>query len=1669
MKLNNLSRLTALLLALTLILSSVAWAAPVTEGDFTFDNYEEMLAAQTGTCETCASALGYFPETDQFGNPIEITCVYEYLLNLGGTQNQYDFIKFLYDNIRTEWSTVMGEYDDHMTAGDAPILCSCKSLTSDPPVPGDGTHAEDCPWYEMTLVDPTDPDQPPLYHGNPQGNQYTSNETYNLADLGNRAVILPKGGRAVIQTGETTGYQWQVFDGTQWIDIQGETAADIAVTDAKLNTIFELTGIAQLRYFDKDSSIVLASVSVTSQEIAGGEYVDEPVEAARNLTLTERAEGDTVDENEWTVTVHFVFANSTDPVSDDKVGEFPAGEAVAWSVPLPTETGYYPTYNNVDISEQTTFDIALDTITGNIEYTIVYKPSNVKYTVKHYLQKVDAESGDKTEANYELAADDTVQHDGLTGQMISETLDEDEALHKDYDGFRMIPYSTNFRVAADASTVLEIYYDRDYYLMKFSLGDGGYGMEPIYDRYGADLTITTPTRPGYTFDGWDLATGQDADGNYVGDGTAETTMPPTMPAENRTYVALWTPVDKANVTIVFWGENADNEEYSYLSSNTVTAPSGKPYVYGGATLTCTQAQHTHSTSCGVKCDQEEHAHTVDCRNYDKLICGYTEHTAHTDACYGNCTYIHTHTRDCYSGASEGSLSDDATTSGNWYKSCVQQLAGEPDGGIYQVTRNNGYYTETRYYAKIAGQYYRVEATYGWGGSSPDENTTLTLACNDSHTHNDSCLSCDLPLHTHTDTCYEFSCGKDEHTHTGECYTCGLAEHTHDADCFTSDPTHAESNLWVFAGMDVVTVNPDGSSVVNVYWDRTEFTLNFRAANETNQNRYGTITAKWGQKIRDRFTQISEAASCFTWTKTQSGNSGPYIGHIEVMPDENINYYKHSTSGNDSVAKYYGQKLDLSGFDEENPLKTVTIQGSFHITPEDFAEFQGFTFSYATNDDDRDAGTITNIAEYSNVSFDGMEFYYTRNRYTLVLNNGETNQYVFSSDTTNYPNPTGAGVLYEAPLSTYNVAAYTPSLPSFYEPGSRDFDGWYLNKECTGAEYDLSAHTMPADNLILYAKWELVTHEVYFYEDEAAYDAGNKYIADVVEVTHGNYVDNKLTDENRTDDYDAIDNIDELYKGGKYTFLGWFYKDGDKEKAFDPFDMPVKRELHLYAKWSSDVLVDFDVNYVLQSNPDIKVAESITGQALAATTETYEAKTGTDLYNSLQGNGVNYQSGYFPTVSSHSIVFVIEETAEKNNSCTFYYVPMEIVPYTVYYVTETPAEGDEDKYTQIELNGKTYYMLADTEVYAENTKSVVTEPYKPVAGYKPNAYQQKLILSVVWDETKNEFVPNDAANIIIFEYMPDPTSTTYYIQHYIGDGDGEWTFYAEEPRPGNYGDKPYAQPITIPGYTFDPDEELTVREGTLVEGEKLILKLYYVQQEVEIKYEVVGPDGVDVSKTCTVSPTQETVKVIEGKATGSTAATSDNTFKFVGWYLDKACTKPVPDEWITNTDHITPQKTKDYDETLDGEKFGYEAATYYAKFEYNVSDLIVEKTGMHTGESAVVRVVITNDNDVDEYTIVLNADVDHDNDGTPSVIIKDVLIGSTYTVSELDAWTWRYDSNEIVTYVATPDSEGNYKIVADVAKNTVIVINSKQTYQWLSDESAVENDLSTGTGNDYNND
>ena len=428
-----------------------------------------------------------------------------------------------------------------------------------------------------------------------------------------------------------------------------------------------------------------------------------------------------------------------------------------------------------------------------------------------------------------------------------------------------------------------------------------------------------------------------------------------------------------------------------------------------------------------------------------------------------------------------------------------------------------------------------------------------------------------------------------------------------------------TKLWELKRVEQTTVAADGSSVLNVYYDRKEFTLTFKYDYHSGflgigegYKKTGTITAKWGADIGSRFLAMNAAAKGSLWSTNYSG-AGPWTSFLQIMPEENRTYYCRNTSNTAQSAYYYTE-----GLDGKYVLKhtVVAYSGSnLTITAEDFYSMEGFTYDHGTDGDGNPLPSNPGKAG----KWNGAKFYYKRNSYNLV----------FISNNTEVKT---SKVKFEAALGTSGGESFAPSYPSNFEPNAFEFAGWYQDPEGV-KPVDWNAK-MPAGDVVLYAKWAPKTHTVKTFLTKEKIEKGESLGA--YQVPHGTAVPSAPADP----------------KNGSYVFVGWFYEENGVEKAFD-FSMPIVKDLNIYAKWSSNTLVTYTIYY---KSGDTEIAEPTTGSALAGTTLTFEAKTGDELNK-------DYQSGYFPHTGSHSLTMDIN----GNNEFTFVYVAKAKVNYTVRYL------------------------------------------------------------------------------------------------------------------------------------------------------------------------------------------------------------------------------------------------------------------------------------------------------------------------------------------------------------------------------------------------------------------
>ena len=208
--------------------------------------------------------------------------------------------------------------------------------------------------------------------------------------------------------------------------------------------------------------------------------------------------------------------------------------------------------------------------------------------------------------------------------------------------------------------------------------------------------------------------------------------------------------------------------------------------------------------------------------------------------------------------------------------------------------------------------------------------------------------------------------------------------------------------------------------------------------------------------------------------------------------------------------------------------------------------------------------------------------------------------------------------------------------------------------------------------------------------------------------------------------------------------------------------------------------------------------------------------------------------------------------------------------------------------------------------------------------------------------------------------------------------------------------------SIPGYTLVSAENQAINiaiEDPAGVAKKNVKTFYYQEQTVDIKYVAVGFGTLD-------NVQDSNVKVLSGTVQGSTP-TANEGYKFVGWFEDAACTKAVNQTWVGTGSKLTPQKSVKY-----GDKDGYGAKTYYAKFERDVFNLTIEKTGKNIDQNQtfVFRVRGKNNN-VDMQVVITGAN---------KQVIKNLPVGD-YTITEDTSWSWKYTPVDGATQELKSDS------------------------------------------------
>ena len=434
----------------------------------------------------------------------------------------------------------------------------------------------------------------------------------------------------------------------------------------------------------------------------------------------------------------------------------------------------------------------------------------------------------------------------------------------------------------------------------------------------------------------------------------------------------------------------------------------------------------------------------------------------------------------------------------------------------------------------------------------------------------------------------------------------------------------------------VSINGDGTTVLNVYYDRVSMTIHFQE-----------------RSFWDGTTTLYTYTGLYGQTLEQNGYSWPSPGNGKCWKESNntiltfldafiFDKLTHKTDGNGNqtltltkedysavrTIRHYKQNLNGSYTTPTN--STQAGNGSFTFTN----KYTGFTVSqYRLGSN----GSWTNTSAGQSVPGSRQDLYvrYTRNSYELAFYNynGVSRE---------------ESVLYEQSLNSF--ANYTPARPSGI-PDSFTFQGWYKDPETT-QKFDFHS-VMPAAGLTLYAKWAAPTYTATIHTTMSG-----DGMTIPIDVQYGEKINPSLLPTVK----DADGNI--LSEGSgtiimipeNTEWIGWATKDGNNYTTFN-LDTQLYSDIVLYPHYLSTqkYTITYDANGGGGSVTDPKhyvngtYADIQSGKGLTAPNKKSFLYWATEK----NGSGTTYYPGDKIEVTGNMTLYAIYGDPAKTTSLTYH--------------------------------------------------------------------------------------------------------------------------------------------------------------------------------------------------------------------------------------------------------------------------------------------------------------------------------------------------------------------------------------------------------------------------------
>ena len=995
------------------------------------------------------------------------------------------------------------------------------------------------------------------------------------------------------------------------------------------------------------------------------------------------------------------------------------------------------------------------------EIEVYYIPQPVNFLVKIYEQNLHNDE-------YVLAATNI-----LIGTADSSIGD---ALANDRPGFTPLFYDPDTPISGDGTTAVDIYYDRNYYLVDFDLNSAeAYGATPYYVRYNSQVMLPTPIRPGYSFTGWSLEKVytilQDDTENVISD-TNITVSYDVVDAgkvitvqHNVDYRGTWS-VDNTSYTLVYWLENSDSTDsqnianYDVWYTHQITAQTDATTIAGADNIKSYIIAENNFTQTEIRDVTSTHPYLT----YEAAL----------------------------SDTETKNVSGDGTTAINIYYSRKE-------------------YTLKFYYAMSNNdQYYVIGGSSNYFGSLRNDTDEIDLLDNYLE---ESTLSSQLgqvskPSLNDKGTSRNYTQGADTSKYN--------ASYQHHYISFKAKYGADISQLWPCDVFNSVTNQEKNTTSPKNGWTGTAAYVS--AWNGEHNVKYTQVNQGTNQTVKGNYTVLDDnllwdpsygesdtvAFACFwengaediQWNVPKLFRYNIYLPLLDGQDTTSL-----TTKNYDGITYYLHTAYDTC---DDSNTSQQTQPGLVGFSANDYTSQQLGSTEFDTS--------------VYKEAYD-MFFFYDRISYNLTFNDQHGNIQVLS-------------VPYGTDLSADTYQKYQPFYPSAFEAGEFEFDGWYIDEACQ-LPFDFNT-TMPAKNIQLYAKWNTLSYTAsVFLDAEKNISLGSNILPFGSSVDEPDY---KAAQAGKPE-YEHLIFAGWYYKDGdeekRFDFKTMVVKHDIDIYAKWTSQFPVPYTVYY-------VIEDANGSLTYEGTTYTEIGERTEGVSLAGISKAFTAKVGVELNTGYQQGYFPANRSHAITMSetkANEYCFIYHIPESLTYTVTHEFVSDDFTNIlgtnTLTLTLSYEITGESVKSTssvQIVkfLDGITQETIIQAAIDQSSQSLDSTQKdaiWETVINLSPSNFEQEIIL-----------LPDTTPNVT-FNWVDRGTVSTYQVIHYFPTLAGDYVADLTQEFVGDISSTVTAQPIERYGFE-ETNHDNSMTEGTITKvtfGQDglptggLILRLYYARQ------------------------------------------------------------------------------------------------------------------------------------------------------------------------------------------------------------------------------------------------